>query len=161
MRFLVVILALLISASAFGHEGFKHRDRWTDEHGVPYGGQNPPVRYAGNTGAHCMYSAYGCSGAGGSTGPRGYSPCGVGGCGQYSGYGYGSPQGLSNGCGTHQNRGGQAGVHNGNVAGNVYMNQSRGNCGPNGYSQQNRGGNVGVVNGQVTGGVYFNESSTN
>ena len=154
MKFLISIFALLLSASLFAHGGYKHRDQYTDEHGVPYGGQNPPV-YAGNTGAHCMYSVYGCSGAGGSTGPRGYSPAGVG------GYGYVGPQGVSVGCGTHQNLGGQAGVHNGNVAGNVYYNQSRGICTPHGYSQQNLGGNVGVINGRIGGGVYFNQSSSN
>lgn len=161
MKFLVAVLSVLISASAFSDAGFKHRDRYTDEHGVPYGGQNPPVGVGRSAGAHCMYSAWGCSGAGGSTGPRGYSPCGVGGCGQYGGYGTGLPHAAYGGCGTYQNRGGAVGTNNGNVAGTAYYNQSRGNCGPNGYSQQNLGGNVGVVNGQVSGGVYYNESSTN
>ena len=155
MKIIVTVLALLICASAFSHEGYKVRDRYTDEHGVPYGGQNPPI-YAGNTGAHCMYSAYGCSGAGGSTGPRGYA-YGY----QPYGTGHGVVYGPNGGCGNFQSRGGNVGVHNGNVAGNAYMNQSRGNCGPNGYSQQNLGGNVGVVNGHVTGGVYFNQSSSN
>ena len=156
MKILVAFLALLICASAFSHEGFKHRDRWTDEHGVPYGAQNPPVGVGPSAGAHCMYSAYGCSGAGGSTGPRGYA-YGY----QPYGAGYGGVYGPNGSCGSYQNRGGGAGIHNGNVAGNVYMNQSRGNCGPNGYNQQNLGGNVGIVNGRASGGVYFNESSTN
>lgn len=159
MKFLIIILSVLISASAFSDAGFKHRDRYTDEHGVPYGGQNPPI-YAGNTGAHCMYSAWGCSGAGGSTGSRGYSPCGVGGCGQYGG-GYGAPHAAYGGCGTYQNRGGRLGIHDGNVAGNAYANQSRGVCTPSGYSQQNSGGSVSVVNGHVSGGVYYNQSSSN
>ena len=155
MRFLVSIFALLLSASLFAHGGYKHRDRYTDEHGVPYGGQNLPV-LAGNTGAHCMYSAWGCSGAGGSTGPRGYA-YGY----QPYGAGHGLLYGPNGGCGNLQNLGGQAGVHNGNVAGNVYYNQSRGNCTATGYSQQNLGGNVGIVNGRIGGGVYFNQSSSN
>ena len=160
MKFLVAILALLISASAFSHEGFKARDRWSDEHGVPYGAQNPPVGVGPGAGAHCAYSAYGCSGAGGSTGPRGYrnwgvspyvyQPYGVG----RGGYGYGG------GCGNYSSRGGSLSSYNGHVSGNIRMNQSRGNCGPGGWSNQNRGFIIGIVNGRIGGSTYWNQSKT-
>lgn len=151
MKYIVAFL-FAISSTAFAQEGAGERDRYTDGNGVPYGGQNPPV-FAGNTGAHCMYSVYGCTGAGGSTGPNGYRVAGP-----YVQYPYGAVHG---GCGTHQSYGGSAGVHNGNAAGGVYFHQSQGNCGPNGYSQQNFGGSVGVVNGQPSTGVYFNGSKSN
>ena len=160
MKYLVILLSLFLASASFAHEGFKVRDRYTDEHGVPYGGQNPPVG-AGNTGAHCMYSAWGCSGAGGSTSPRGYSlsnpyawkPYGMGRVGV--GHVGVAPCGT-----THQSSGGNVGVHNGNVAGNVYMGRSQTNCTPNGYSSQSSGVNVGVVNGRVTGGVSIHRSQT-
>ena len=115
MKFLVAILALLISVSAFAqYPG--HRGRYLDAHGVPYGGYNPPVyAYGGN--AHCYYSVYACSGAGGSLGPHGYrvgrSPYGHGGHGGYPRHG------------NHQSRGGSIGVYNGQVFGSFYWNQSR------------------------------------
>jgi hypothetical protein len=157
MKYLVLILSLFIASAAFGHEGFKVRDRYTDEHGVPYGGQNPPVG-AGNTGAHCLYSAWGCSGAGGSTDVRGRS---------FSNPYRFQPYGVGRGvvgiapCGTtHQSSGGTVGVRNGNVAGNVYMGRSQTNCTPHGYSSQSSGVNVGVVNGRVSGGVTVHRSQT-
>ena len=164
MKYLVILLSLFMSVSAFSHEGYKVRDRYTDEHGVPYGGQNPPVG-AGNTGAHCMYSAYGCSGAGGSTSPRGYSYSNPY---RYQGYGVGRGVGAGYGYGvgvapcntTHQSSGGTVGVVNGNVGGQVYMGRSQTTCTPQGYSSQTSGVNVGVVNGRVTGGVTLHRSQT-
>ena len=84
----------------------------------------------------------------------------------YGGRGHGGGYAPAVVCGNHQSSGGNVGVHNGygghkNIAGNVYFNQSRGNCTPNGYSSQNLGGSVGIVNGRVGGGVYFNQSSSN
>lgn len=158
MKILVTILALLISASALSHEGFKARDRYTDEHGVPYGAQNPPV-YAGNVGAHCTYSAYGCSGAGGSTDPRGYSyryplsnpymynP--------YGGYGYGG-YGHSGGCGsTSTTTGGGVSTGNGYTSGGASIQQSRVVCTPNGVAHQSRGGSIGITNGNIGGSMNF------
>ena len=160
MKFLVAILALLISVSAFSHEGYKARDRWSDEHGVPYGAQNPPVGVGPRAGAHCIYSAWGCSGRGGSTGPRGYrrghwgvSPY------VYQPYGVGRGPGWGWGCGNHNSRGGAIAAHNGHVSGSLYFNQSRGNCGPNGYGHQSRGGTIGIVNGHIGGSTYWNQSS--
>lgn len=153
MKYLITLLAaLLISASAFGHGGFKVRDRYTDEHGVPYGAQNPPV-LAGNTGAHCMYSAWGCSGAGGSTGPRGY---------RVPHYGAGVPMGVyGNPCGTSSSVSGGAGVHNGNVSGSVTIAGSRGHCTPTGYHRQGGSVTLGVSpSGQVGVGVGFHSSSS-
>ena len=108
-----------------------------------------------------MYSAWGCSGAGGSTGPRGYSrsnpyamqPYGMG--RPVMGVGVGVPCGT-----THQSSGGTVGVHNGNVAGSVYMGRSQTNCTPTGHSSQSSGVNIGVVNGRVTGGVSIHRSQT-
>ena len=147
-----LLFLFVFSASAFAHDVANERNRYTDANGVPYGAQNPPV-FAGNTGAHCMYSVYGCSGAGGSTGPNGYR---VGGP-----YGH-QPHGVVNGgCGTHKNYGGSAGAYDGHSAGSVYFHQSQGDCTPSGYSQQNFGGSAGVVTGEISGGVYFNGSSSN
>ena len=160
-KWLTALLILLMSVSAFSHGGHKVRDRYTDEHGVPYGGQNPPVG-ARNTNAHCMYSAYGCSGAGGSTGPRGYAyghgsnpyryqPYGAG----RAGYGYGY------GCGSYSNSGAAVGVRNGHTSGSLYTNRSQTNCSPQGYRSQSSGVSAGVHNGQASGSIYFNRSQTN
>ena len=161
MKFLVAILALFLSASLLAHGGHKVRDRYTDEHGMPYGGGNPPIGAGPASGAHCYYSAYGCSGRGGSTGPRGYrhpasNPY------MYKPYGPGYGYGPGWGCGSYQNSGGAVGVRNGHTAGSVYMNQSRGNCGPNGYRSQSRGGRIGVnSHGNVTGSMYWNQTRIN
>lgn len=175
MKFLVAILALLISTAAFSDGGYKVRDRYTDEHGMPYGGQNPPVGVGPGALAHCRYSAYGCSGRGGSLGPRGYRVYGppvgypvYGASNPYTYTAYGPPgyavvyPGYGpGGCGSTNVSGGNVAVVNGNVAGSVYVGQSRGNCGPNGYYQQSRGMSIGVgPGGNVVGGAYFQQSSS-
>ena len=151
-RALFSILAILITSTAFAHDVARERDRYTDANGVPYGGQNPPV-FAESTGAHCMYSVYGCTGAGGSTGPHGYR---IGGP-----YGHPVHGVVHGGCGTSKSYGGSAGVHDGNGTGSVYFHLSETDCDPTGYSQQNLGGSLGVVNGQPSGGIYFSRSTSN
>jgi hypothetical protein len=145
MKFLTIVLTLLISMSAYG----QHRDRHHDANGMPYGGHNPPV---GVTGYHCMYSVYGCSGAGGSTNYYGYR-----------GHGHGHVHGPGCGhfhCGHgHANsRGGSVWYRNGSVGGTFFFSQSQGNgCGNHG-GHMSRGGSVTVYDGNVGGDFYFNQS---
>lgn len=152
MKFLVAVLALLISVSAYGQE----RGRYVDSNGMPYGGHNPPV---GASGAHCMYSVYGCTGAGGSTNFHGYRnghhPHMIGAPIYHGGYGY-------NPCGNYVNRGGNVGSYNGNVNGNLYFNRGQSNCNPNGsWNSTQQSGNIGYYNGKVTGNLGFHQSQSN
>jgi hypothetical protein len=164
MKFLTGLLILLMSFSAFAQTGWKDRDRYTDGFGTPYGGQNPPV-FARNTNAHCMYSVWGCSGAGGSTNSRGFNPHrppGFPGNPHWfqPGWGGGVP-GWGNPCGSSQSVSGGAGVYNGQVSGSVTIAGSRGNCTPRGFNQQGGSVTLGVdPNGQVSGGVTFHESTS-
>lgn len=151
MKFLVAVLALLISVSAYG----QHRDRYHDANGMHYGGANPPV---GASGAHCMYSVYGCTGAGGSTNYYGYRN----GHHPHGSYPHGYvPQG-GYGCGNYVNRGGNISSYNGQVGGNVYFNRGQSNCNQNGqWNSSSQSGSIGYYNGQVTGNLGFHQSQSN
>lgn len=150
MKFLVAVLALLISVSAYG----QHRDRHYDANGMPYGGHNPPV---GVGGAHCMYSVYGCTGAGGSTGYYGYRP--------YPPMHHRPPPVYipppHYGCsGNYVNRYGNIGYYNGRIVGNIGFSRGQSsNCHPShGHSHQS--GSIGYYNGQMSGSFGFSQSQS-
>lgn len=152
MKLLIALFVLLFSVSAYG----QHRDRHHDANGMHYGGANPPV---GVGGAHCMYSVYGCSGAGGSTNFHGYRNGYIphGGVVHHPHGGYGYRCG-----GNYTNRGGNINSYNGQVGGNLYFNRGQSNCNQNGqWNSSQQSGSIGYYNGQVTGNLGFHQSQSN
>jgi hypothetical protein len=158
MKFLATLLATLMILFSVSAEA-QSRGRYVDQNGMPYGGHNPPV---GVGGAHCMYSVYGCTGAGGSTnyygyrpGYRPYPPIGHY---PHPGYGYGGYP-----CnGNHASRHGNIGYYNGQIYGNFGFSSGSSTSGCNGnLNSTHRHGNIGYYNGQVQGNIGFSQSQSN